>query len=74
MLQMKKRKAEKVLQFMIAKLIVYLDELSDCYNVPDGQFEYGEKTAYVECLEWIQLWEYADVCGVNFEVEERYPL
>ena len=69
---MKKRKAEKVLQFMIAKLIVYLDELSDCYNVPDGQFEYGEKTAYVECLEIIQHWDASSQDATP--VEDRFPL
>jgi len=71
---MKKKAAEQLLKYMIAQLLMYLDELADCSNVSDEQFVYGEKTAYIECLEWIQLWEYAEIYGLNFDIEKHYPL
>ena len=39
----------------------------------DG-FTYGEKTAYAECLEIIQLWEESESNGLDYEIEERFPL
>ena len=34
----------------------------------------GDQTAYTECLEFIRLWERAAEHGLDFEIEERYPL
>lgn len=71
---MEKRDAEEVLKTMIELLILYVEELAECKNVAGQEFEYGEKTAYTECLEWIERWEDAKNNGLNFEVESRYPL
>lgn len=71
---MKKKNAEELLEFMIAQLLIYIDELSEYDNVPSEQFEYGEKTAYTECLEWIQFWEHAKAYGLDFDIEESYLL
>lgn len=71
---MEKISAEKVLEKLITLLISYLDELFDYKDVDDQQFQYGERTAYTECLEWIQDWEYAELYGLNFDVEQKYPL
>ena len=71
---MKKRKAEEVLEIMISQLLRYLEELCECKNETGQQFEYGERTAYTECLEWIQQWEDAESNGLNFEIEKVYPL
>ncbi len=65
--------AAAVLRFITRKLLMYLEELAGCDD-SDEEFVYGEKTAYVECLEWIQNWEEAAENGLNFEIEERYPL
>lgn len=53
-------------------LISYLDDLKDIRR--DTPFAYGEKTAYTECLEILQLWEHAATHGLNFDIEKRYPL
>ena len=37
-------------------------------------FLYGEKTAYVECLEIIQEWKKAKAFGLDFDIEKKYPL
>ena len=67
---MEKVNATKILQSMIQLLIAYLEELSEC----EKDFEYGEKVAYTECLEWIQNWRKADKYGLDFVVEQKYPL
>ena len=55
-------------------LICYLEELKDARASGEDSFVYGEQTAYTECLEWIALWEGAAEHGLDFTVEERYPL
>lgn len=71
---MKEQEATKVLHNMISYLTRALTELSDVSNEPSTQFAYGEKTAYVECLEWLSEWEQAAKHGLDFNVEQRYPL
>ena len=69
---MQKKSSEEVLEMMIQILLVYIEELSECTE-EDG-FLYGERLAYTECLEWIQEWKYAEINGLNFDVEKKYPL
>lgn len=71
---MKRRNAEEVLEIMIKLLILYIEELKEYKNVDGQEFEYGERVAYTECLEWIQMWKCAEVNGLDFDVEARYPL
>ena len=71
---MEKRNAEDVLKMMIEMLVLYVEELAEYKNEAGQQFEYGEKTAYTECLEWIKSWKDAKTNGLNFEIESRYPL
>ncbi|MBR2971055.1 MAG: hypothetical protein IKC48_04605 [Clostridia bacterium] len=71
---MQKKSSEEVLEMMIQLLLVYLEELSVFKDIDGEQFLYGERTAYTECLEMIQEWEYADINGLNFDIEEKYPL
>ena len=63
--------AEEVLGYLKELLEVYLAELNGSEK---NQFAYGEKTAYVECLEIIQLWEKAQTFGLNYDIEKRYPI
>lgn len=71
---MKSKNAEEVLEMMIRLLILSIEELMEYRNVEGQEFEYGERLAYTECLECIQTWKYAEVNGLDFDVEERYPL
>ncbi len=68
-----KRSAKEVLEYMTSILLTYLEELSDVES-SDDPFLYGEKTAYIECLEWVQVWDEAEKNGLGFQVEARYPL
>lgn len=56
---------------MLAVLEVNLRELS---GLEKNAFAFGEKTAYVECLEMIQSWEYAHGAGLNYDIEKRFPI
>ena len=69
---MQKKSSDELLEFVIFSLLLALEELSSVPN--DNLFCYGEKTAYVECLEWLQKWEKAEIYGLNFNVEKRFPL
>ena len=69
-----KLKAEETLQLAIGTLLSYLDELWNVKDGPDTEFLYGEKTAFVECLEMLQLWEESEDNGLNFVIEDKYPL
>lgn len=65
------RTAEEVLEYMKELLETYLGELN---GLEKNEFAYGEKTAYVECLEIIQFWEKAQTFGLDYDIENRYPI
>ena len=71
---MQKKTANELLNFLITLLTSYLEELSTSSALDEDQFCYGEKTAYTECLELLQEWEFAEVNGLDFNVEKRFPL
>ena len=71
---MKKRTAEEVLEYMIVVLLSYLEALQGYTDADEEQFQYGERVAYTECLECVQTWEKAWEHGLDFEIEERFPL
>ena len=64
----------KTLKRLTEIIIEYLEELAECKDVANEQFEYGEKTAYVEVLEMFQEIGNAKELGIDFVIEERYPL
>ncbi len=68
---MQQLQAEQVLEYLIDLLIFYLNELTD---IDGNEFACGEQSAYIECLEIIQRWEYAEEYGLNFDIEEKFPL
>lgn len=68
------KSAEEVLEMMIRTLLVYIEELFEYKDTKDQQFQYGERSAYTECLEWIQSWRYAKINGLDFDIEQKYPL
>ena len=53
------KKRKRTLEYMANVLLLYLEELSGVGNLDDS-FLYGEKTAYTECIEWVQTWEEAE--------------
>ena len=63
--------AKEILIYLIETLLFYLKELSE---VELDLFTYGEKTAFVECLEIIEYWEEAKLFGLDFDIEERFPI
>jgi len=65
---------EEVLKMMIKKLLEYIEELKEYSNIYGEEFRYGERTAYTECLEMIQQWKEAKNKGLDFEIEQKYPL
>ena len=71
---MQKKTANELLIFLISMLTDYLEDLSSSSALDENQFCYGEKTAYTECLEWLQEWEFAESNGLDFEIENRFPL
>ena len=71
---MRKLTAEEVLIILIELLLDYLEELKDFKNDVDTQFQYGERTAYTECLEYVEFWEKASAYGLTFDIEKKYPL
>ncbi len=66
--------AKEVLEHMAGMLLEYLEDLKEARADDADSFGYGERTAYTECLEMIQLWEGAKGIGLDFEIEKRYPL
>lgn len=71
---MQKKNAEEILAAVIPLLLTYVEELFAYKDRAGEQFQYGERVAYTECLEWLQCWEKANEHGLNFEIERRFPL
>ena len=71
---MQNENAKKTLKRIIGLLLLYLEELSPVQDLPNEQFQYGEKIAYTECLEWLQQWRKSKKYGLDFNIEKRYPL
>lgn len=71
---MQEKSAGEVLCYLAGLLVAYLEELQYISVNSENQFAYGEKTAYVECLEIIQAWESTRLFHFSFDVEDRFPL
>ncbi len=71
---MRKFTEEAILTYLIELLVYYLEELEETDRDNSNMFVYGEKTAYVECLEIIQTWRKAELRGLNFDIEKRFPI
>lgn len=66
--------AEEILVYLTRLLLFYMEELKEADNKDSELFCYGEKTAYIECLEIIRRWDKAEQCGLTFNIETEYPL
>lgn len=49
-------------------------ELSEIKDEADGQFAYGEKVAYTECYEKLEIWKEAKKYGWEEDIEKKFPL
>ncbi len=66
--------ALETLLYVINHLINYLEELQEIDSYDSKETAYGAKAAFTECLEMIQLWEGARWNGLDFNIEESFPL
>ena len=62
--------AEKILITLIQTITQNLEELASLKR--KNSFVYGEKTAYVECLEILQMWQGAPSQNLNYNVQQKY--
>ncbi len=69
---MKNLTAKQTLLYMVELFTEYVQELEMADK--NNDFAYGEKTAYIECLEVMQHWKGAKAAGLDYEIEKRYPL
>ncbi len=70
-----KLNAEETLEYLIGVVKANLGELYGVLPVgSNSHFIHGEKTAYVECLEIVQLWDKSAVCGLDCVIEQDYPI
>lgn len=70
---MRKKNAIEILTYMEQLLLRYLKDLEGCSATDKDLFAYGEKTAYTECLEIIQQWEFSSL-QETFSIEKHFPL
>ena len=63
--------AKEILIYLIETLLLYVKELSCKYLDP---FTYGEKTAFIECLEILQRWEESAMYGLDIDLISMYPI
>ncbi|MBQ9118294.1 MAG: hypothetical protein IJY11_03725 [Clostridia bacterium] len=71
---MEKKNAAEILAYLEKLLTEYLEDLKDSAATDKNLFAYGEKTAYVECLEIIQRWDESSLGSADDAIEERFPL
>ncbi len=69
---MKQWKDEEILIYLIRRLEDNLLELSG--SEAGDEYAYGQKVAYAECLEIIRHWKDARKYGLDYEVEDRFPI
>ncbi|MBQ4049500.1 MAG: hypothetical protein IJD07_02485 [Clostridia bacterium] len=61
------------LYHIVSIILDRLRELYDC-NAYNYDFVHGQKTAYVECLEIIQLYDKSSPPMLPFDIEEKFPI
>lgn len=62
--------SEKLLVSMIETICLRLNDLDDISDL----HILGLKTAYVECLDIIQMWKDARQHNLDYNIEARYPI
>ena len=72
-MMMEEKNAVALVTYMTVLLKEYLEDLSEVADTRAEQFLYGEKIAYIECLEILQGWMKKDAALDN-EIERKYRL
>ena len=72
-MMMEEKNAVALVTYMTVLLKEYLEDLSEVADTRAEQFLYGEKIAYIECLEILQGWMKKDAALDN-ESERKYRL
>ena len=63
---------DDALQHITDRLIAYIEELFEFKDELETQFQYGERVAYTECLEWIQKFGFRyNVSDANGKISSR---
>lgn len=65
--------AEEIIKYLIELVQLNLEELEAAID-ENNLFLYGEKIAYIECLEVLQKWEHAADFGLDYDIEKRFPV
>lgn len=71
---MEKQEAKTSLIWIERWLESVIAELSEIKDDADGQFAYGEKVAYTECYEKLEIWKEAKKYGWEEDIEKKFPL
>ena len=71
---MEKQEAKTSLIWIERWLESVIAELSEIKDEADGQFAYGEKVAYTECYEKLEIWKEAKKYGWEDDIEKKFPL
>lgn len=72
--EMEKQEAKTSLIWIERWLESVIAELSEIKDEADGQFAYGEKVAYTECYEKLEIWKEAKKYGWEEDIEKKFPL
>lgn len=72
--EMEKQEAKTSLIWIERWLESVIAELSEIKDDADGQFAYGEKVAYTECYEKLEIWKEAKKYGWEEDIEKKFPL
>ena len=67
-------KLENTLKDLADFLLKCIEELMEYKETTESEFQYGERVAYTECLEYLQYLTTGIDLGLDFDIEERYPL
>ncbi len=63
-----KDREEDILTYLTDLFEEYLSELKEIKEEDENQFAYGEKVAYMECLDLIRMWRESQKRKVDFSV------
>lgn len=66
--------SKKILQDLINNFYIRLDEIAALDAEDLNSFIYGEQSVYLRCLKHIQEWDKNKELGIDFDIDEKYPL